>query len=876
MSGVSWGIVGRPPSTLALSLSKGERSGQAFRARRGPERPALLLFLLLVATTAFAQGRQWPTERPPSALAARDIKFPPYELQTLPNGLQVVAVLHHEQPVVNMRLLIRAGAAADPKNKLGLAHMAASLLDQGTKTRSASELNDEIDFLGGAMGAGAGTDLTFVNIIVMKDSFEKGMRMLSDITRNPAFAQGEIERQRQQTLSGLRVSLEDPEYIANSVFDRLVYGFHPYGLPETGTPETVSSITRDDLVAFHQQYFAPNNAILAIVGDVTAEETFTITKKVFTDWDKRDLSTQQYIDPPDPTRRVIVVNKPDAVQTEVRVGHIGIPRKHPDYMAVNLAIRILGGEGSNRLHQVLRTQRGLTYGAQANMDTLKETGDFEAETNTRSEATGEVLRLIVDEFWRIQRERVSEYELADAKAYLTGSFPLTIETPASIAMQVVNVLFYGLPLEQLQTFRERVSAVTVDDIQRVARDFLRPDRLSVVLVGNASAFTSQLKGVGFGTYETVELGDLDLTAANFKRGTVRAGQADHVAIVGRPFSAFATLRRTRHSLGGGGQGRRRGPERPALQPSLLGIFTPAYRAADQQSTVAPQEGWAEQAAVVGRPFSAFATLRRTRHSLGGGGQGRRRGPEKPALQSPLLGIVRPAYSAADQQSTLAPQEGEKAKALLDQAIAAKGGLEKLRAIKTIVATQTMKNPDAEGRTSDTTSYIQYPDRFRIETKMQEGTIVQAFDGTQAWTRDPRGVREMPEQLARTARDSLRRDTVLLLLAAKDGKLTPRILPDVKDASGHVDHALEVSGPDLNPVVLYIDPATSLIRKQVFTGEGQGRPLIEEQFSDYRLVDGVQIAFTASRKVGPQTVERRASAIKINSPIDPTLFKRPAS
>src|SRR5207249_1541550 len=167
---------------------------------------------------------------------------------------------------------------------------------------------------------------------------------------------------------------------------------------------------------------------------------------------------------------------------------IGISRNHPDYMALNLAIRILGGEGSNRLHQVLRTQRGLTYGAQANMDTLKETGDFEAETNTRSEATGEVLRLIVDEFWRIQRERVSEYELADAKAYLTGSFPLTIETPASIAMQVVNVLFYGLPVEDLQTFRQRVNAVTVDDIQRVARAYLKPDRLSVVLVGNASVF----------------------------------------------------------------------------------------------------------------------------------------------------------------------------------------------------------------------------------------------------------------------------------------------------------------------------------------------------------------------------------------------------
>ena len=212
----------------------------------------------------------------------------------------------------------------------------------------------------------------------------------------------------------------------------------------------------------------PNNAILAIVGDVTAEEAFAAAKKVFGDWAaarraaRRNSSIR-------PSRRgaSIIVNKPDAVQTEFRVGHLGIPRKHPDYMAVNLAIRILGGEGSNRLHQVLRTERGLTYGAQANMDTLKETGDFEAETNTRSDATGEVLRLIVDEFWRLQRERVGERELDDAKAYLTGSFPLTIETPESIAMQVVNVLFYGLPLEELQTFRERVNAVTVDDIQRV-------------------------------------------------------------------------------------------------------------------------------------------------------------------------------------------------------------------------------------------------------------------------------------------------------------------------------------------------------------------------------------------------------------------------
>jgi len=307
--------------------------------------------LALFTTAGSAQVRNWPSEGPPRPLAARDSTFPPYELQTLPNGLQVVAVLHHENPVVSMRLLMRAGSASDPKERLGAARLAATLLDQGTTAQSAQDLADTIDFMGGSMGAGAGTDLTHVDMLVMKDSFESGMRMLSDMARKPAFAQAEIDRKKQQTLSGLQVSVQDPEYVANSVFDRLVYGFHPYGMPDSGTPETLAAVRRDDLVAFHSKYFAPNNAILAIVGDVTAEEAFTTAKKVFGDWEKKELPSDKYIDPPDPTRRVIVVNKPDAVQTEVRVGHLGITRSHPDYLAVNLAIRILGGEGSNRLHR---------------------------------------------------------------------------------------------------------------------------------------------------------------------------------------------------------------------------------------------------------------------------------------------------------------------------------------------------------------------------------------------------------------------------------------------------------------------------------------------------------------------------------------------
>jgi zinc protease len=760
------------------------------------------LFSLFLSGRAGAQTRDWPAERPPQPLPAREITFPPYEVQTLSNGLQVVAVLHHEQPAVTMRLLVRAGTSSDPKEKLGLAHLTASLLDQGTTSMSAQEMNDAVDFIGGAMGAGAGTDLTFVNMVVMKDSFDAGLRMLSDMARHPAFAPPDIERQRQQMLSGLQVSAEDPDYIANAVFDRLVYGFHPYGMPENGTARTIAGLTRDDLLEFHTRNFAPNNAILAIVGDVTAEEAFAAAKKVFSDWARRDLPAQTFIEPPDPTRRVIVVNKPDSVQTELRVGHLGIPRKHPDYMAVNLAIRILGGEGSNRLHQVLRTDRGLTYGAQASMNTLKETGDFEAETNTRSEATGEVLRLIVDEFWRLQRERVGERELDGAKAYLTGSFPITIETPESIAMQVVNVLFYGLPLDQLQNFRERVNAVTVDDIQRVAKTLLRPDRLSVVLVGNASAFSTQLRGVGFGTYETVELAELDLTSANFKRSGTRAAAAGRAGAAGW--------------AGEAGSAREAG-----------------------------RSGWAGRAGRPGRAGGALAA-----------------GSVAAYQQAPLAS--RPSQ---DPQ----PEESAKAMALLDRAIAAKGGLEKLRSIRTIIARQTLTN---QGAQTDSVNYIEYPDRFRIEA----GGTIQGFDGTQAWAQDSRGVHEVPAAVARDARASLRRDTVALLLAAKDGTLTARLLPDVKDTVGHLTRTLEISGRDLNPVVLYIDPETALITKQAF-GAGAGGPsgtIVEEQFSDYRPVDGVQVAFKATRKIGTLSVERSVTDIKINPPIDSALFKRPAS
>jgi len=476
---------------------------------------------MLVASVATAQNPisnpSWPTERPPLPLPAREVKFPPYEVRTLANGMRVLAILHHEQPVITMRLIVGAGAAEDPQGKGGLSNLLGNLLDQGTATRTAQEIADQIDTIGGALGTGSGSDLSFANIVVMKDSFGTGMELLADVVRNPKFDAEEIDRQKQQAISSLQVSATDPDFVASALIDRLVYGFHPYGLPGNGTPDTLTGITRDDLVTFHRRYFVPNNMILAVVGDTTTEEAFGMVEKVFGGWPRASLSLPKPIDPPQPTRRIVVVDKPDAVQTEIRIGQLAIPRNHPDYLAWDLAVKILGGEGANRLHQVLRSQRGLTYGASAETQAMKQAGDYVAETDTRTETTGETLRLAVDEFSRLQRARVSQYELGQAQAFLAGTFPLTIETPNEIATQVLNAVFYDLPLSDLATFRERVQAVTPEDVQRVSQNYIRPDRLSIVLVGNARAFVQQLRALGFTEFEVIPIETLDLMSSGLKR-----------------------------------------------------------------------------------------------------------------------------------------------------------------------------------------------------------------------------------------------------------------------------------------------------------------------------------------------------------------------
>jgi zinc protease len=724
---------------------------------------AALAIAGLSAAPAAAQVREWPSERPPQPLAARDVKFPPYTVRTLGNGLQVIAVLHHEQPAVSIRLIVRAGGAQDPADKPGVATLAAALLDQGTATKSAEQIASAIDSIGGAMGTGAGSDLTFINAVVMKDSLDVALDLVSDVARHPAFAAEEIERQRQQILSGLKVSYDDPDYLAGVVFDRLVYGGHPYGRPDAGTPQSVASIGRSDLAAFHKAWFGANNAILAIVGDVTADEAFAGAERAFGNWEKATSTPARPPDPPAPARRLIVVDRPGAVQTEIRVGNVALARKHPDFLALDLATKILGGEGGNRLHRVLRSERGLTYGASADANALKESGDIVANTDTRSESTGEALRLIVDEFWRLQRQRVSERELADAQAYLTGSFPLSIETPSAIALQVLNAVFYGLDLNELQTYRERVNAVTPDDIQRVAREYLRPDQLSIVLVGDASVFAKQLPGVGFDQFDRIAINELDLLSPDLHR-------------------------------------RRATPAGGRLVPAL-------FHGAD-----------------VGR-----------------------------AAQSD-------------------------ARELVERAVRAKGGLDKLRSVQTIkaVATTTLYNTSANGPVDVAmTTFIRYPGSFRLEAQTKAGPLVQVFSNGAFWMQDPeRGLIEAPPGISDDMRGTVQRDAINLLLALVDGRVAARRVPDVMYQE-RPHPALEVTGGGLKPTVVVFDPATHLIVAERYPDPRTGAPA-EEEYSDYRSVQGVQIAFAATAKRGGQVLLRRiVKSLDLNIPVDGALFTKPS-
>ena len=485
----------------------------------------------------------------PSVGPAPAFKLPPAEEKRLDNGLRVIFLPNHEQPVVSMTVMIRSGATAEPAEKAGLAEMTAGLVDQGTTTRSAQDIAEAIDATGGSLNASAGWDATSAGATVLADKVNVAAELLSDVLRNPVFKPEEVERARKQTLSGLQLSSSDAGAVADEVFDKLVYGASPYAHPIGGTPETIAAITRDDLVAFHKAQYIPNNATLAIVGDTTAKEAFELAEKNFSSWQKGEVPAEpKPIEPTAGKTRVVILDKPDAAQTEIRVGAAGIARNSPDYFPVVVTNTILGGAPfSSRIENELRVKRGLTYGAGSHFDSRLLGGAFQIETNTKTATTAEAVDVILQQVAGLRGGDVTAEELNARKGFLTGVFLLSLETPEAVATRLLQAELYGLGADYLDTYTKRVQAVTTADVSRIAKSRITPDQFVIVLAGNAKEFADAVKK--FGPVETIPFDEVDPMSASL-RHEEKAPVAGAPVSEGDAAAATALAKKALAALGG--------------------------------------------------------------------------------------------------------------------------------------------------------------------------------------------------------------------------------------------------------------------------------------------------------------------------------------
>lgn len=435
---------------------------------------------------------QMPATAPPQSYA-----FPKAATRTLDNGVRTFVVADTQQPMVTVRLVLTgAGSINDPAGMPGVAGMTADLLTQGTVSRSAQQIAEAIDFVGGALSANADNDSAYLSVSVVKKDFIMAMELLSDILLHPAFKKEELERRRQQALSNLQVQYSDPSYVADVVLARIVYGQHPYGIPGSGTPDSLRKIGREDLVRFWNTRFAPEGALLAFAGDIAPEAASAAADKYFgrAVWPARGAKSAVPTAPePAKGMKILLVDKADVNQSQIRVGRLGIKRNHPDYIPLYVANRIFGGGFNSRLSTEVRQKKGLTYGAYSNFNSYLQAGDFSAATFTRTEATVEAAKLIVDLIAKMSTGELGPSELDFARDYVAGVFPIQNETGAQVASRILAVAQYNLPPDYYDSYQKKVLAITPAQIKEMAVRHYSSSDLILVMVGNLKAFREQLK-----------------------------------------------------------------------------------------------------------------------------------------------------------------------------------------------------------------------------------------------------------------------------------------------------------------------------------------------------------------------------------------------
>jgi zinc protease len=442
-----------------------------------------------------------PGERqlPPKAGEAVSARLPTPAEKTLPNGLRVIVAEKRGLPIVSMDLRILSGAATDPAGRTGVASMAASLLTKGTTTRSATAIAQQVESLGASLEASAGLDSSSLSLVALSSRIDEGMAIAADVARNPAFAAEEIERERQQTLDGLAVSLKQPGSLAQFAMRRVLYGDAPYG--RVASPVSIKAIRREDLVAAHAAQWRPDNAVLVIAGDLSVDEAVALATRHFGAWAKPAAPLPSAGDVAGAPRspQGLVVDLPGSGQAAVTFGLRGVARNDESFFPLLVTNAVLGGGYSARLNQEIRIKRGLSYGAGSGFAARLGAAPIIATAQTKNTTAVEVADLMEAEFRRLGTTDVSAEELTARASSLIGSFGRNVETASGLSSEMSDLAAFNLPLSKLQSYVQDVSAVTPAQVKATAARIYDPEAASVVIVGDGKIFYNALKAKRPGT-----------------------------------------------------------------------------------------------------------------------------------------------------------------------------------------------------------------------------------------------------------------------------------------------------------------------------------------------------------------------------------------
>lgn len=458
----------------------------------------------LVANQASAQTQN-PIEQIESQLSAPKVSVPEVKRFELENGLVVLILQRHEIPIVTVAITFKhAGSAYEPEEKAGLANITAELLDQGTKTRTASQIAEAIDFMGASLSSSLGDaegrngqDISSVSLSALKKDLEAGLELLADVTLNPTFAESELNRRKNQVISSIIADEDDPETVARNAFYEAVFSPHPYHRPTKGYKDTVSKISREDVVAFYDQHYRPNDAIIAVVGDVDSDEMLSKLKSRFANWQPKELVRPELPSTSRRKNRLLQLVDKEVTQSTIYIGNPAMSRNNPDFYAAILLDHVLGHDAiSSRLGEKVRTEQGLAYAVGSVLRPFWHTGFFATYVQTRNEDAHKSIESILVEIKKLQTEPVIDEELKHAKSFFIGQFPLRFETNLDFADILIFIERHNFGMKYFTEFLDRIKAVTKDDIIRVANQYVDAENFVLVAVTKADEVKSNFGKFG--------------------------------------------------------------------------------------------------------------------------------------------------------------------------------------------------------------------------------------------------------------------------------------------------------------------------------------------------------------------------------------------